>query len=1225
MEHTLAELAGAPRLPERYVPAEILGAGAIGVVYRVFDREMERDVALKTLRGLDPDDLFILKREFRALADVTHHNLVRLYDLEVGPDHAFFTMELVPGRDFQAALGSASRGRSGSFAALLAGAGQLAEGLAALHARGKLHRDVKPSNVLVEHAGRVVLLDFGLAIGTESELSLASQRGGFAGTLAYSAPEQVWGQPISAAADWYSVGVLLYECITGRLPFEIENIGALLDRRQRALRPPRALVPEVPEALDALVVDLLRWEPSERPRDAEVLERLAGVPAREAPAPRDPATGERFVGREPELAWLASEFAKSRRGRGRRVCVEGPSGIGKTRLLEHFARALEVEARAVVLRSRCHPREYVPFEALDGLVDDLSRFLVNEPPERLDAYRPRGLRALCRLFPVVSRVPFPSHAGDDEPSDVDPAEVRRRAFAALRELLARIAERCALVLWIDDAQWGDVDSAPFLRDLLREPDPPSLLLLLSYPTDDRESSALLRGLREADESGSGAAGDRIGLQPLSPDDTRALLQRLLTSADGDARARAEELVAETGGVPFFASEVARFLESPHADAGVLASGRLALETVIRQRSSQLPAEAADLLALVAVAGRPVATSLVLRCMGAGGSARPHVYALCNDSFLRTGSSGRELDVYHLRIREAVLAGLAPGERRAHHLRLADAFAQVPDADPDPIFEHLLGAGEEERAAPYAVEAARRAERALAFERAATLYESAWRLGGRRDADWELLAGRARSLANGGRGAEAAGAFRDAAESSARARAPAHEVLRLRGRVAEQHFYASELELGRIALREVLGEIAVRLPRSQRAALREAMLRRLRFGLRGARIRIRAAGEIAPERLARLEVLSGAARGASMLDVTLSDALATRHLLEAFEAGEASHALRALGLEASLEATVGGRFFRARSRRLADRVAELARHTRDPFDLAWVECVRSSIAWMSGAWEESVEHGTRAVELLRAHCIGITFDVVTVQAYVHSALVYRGRLRDLEARIPALLDDARARGDRYALSVVRLTDAGMLALARDEPERAEQDAAVESRPSEDAAFTANDYIRLQIQTHVALYRGDGARALGLVDRAWPALSRAGYLRLECIATILRQLRARAALAAGEPGLAGTEARILERTKLPHVPGMAAAIRAGVARAAGDAARARAELERAVDAFSAAGMDLHAACARRKLGETLGGASGAALVARADAWLAQEGVVRPDALAEVVVPGIGLRLP
>jgi X-X-X-Leu-X-X-Gly heptad repeat protein len=1223
MAATVSKLPWAPHLPERYVPLEILGAGAIGVVYRVHDRELERDVALKTLRGLDPNDLFLLKREFRALADVEHRNLVRLYDLDVGAEHAFFTMELVLGRDFLTEFGPASRAGASGFAALQAGARQLAAGLATLHDRGKLHRDVKPSNVLVERGGRVVLLDFGLAIGTESALSIASQRGGFAGTLAYGAPEQVWGYAISPAADWYAMGVVLYECITGRLPFEAEGIGALLDRKQRDLRAPRSLVPDVPDELDALAVDLLRYEPDARPGDAEVMQRLAEAPALTPRRRSAPSLSERFVGRGPELVRLAAAFARARTGRGRQVVIEGPSGIGKTTLLERFARTLEIEEGAVVLRSRCHPREAVAFEALDGLVDDLTRFLVNEPPERVDAFRPRGLPALCRLFPVVSRVPFGVHAGEDEPSDTDPAEVRRRAFAALRELLARIADRRALVLWVDDAQWGDVDCAPFLRDLLRGPDRPSLLLLLSYPSEDRETSALLRALRDADADAGDAAtsSEAIELEPLSLSDTRALLGRLLAEAGGDARARAEALAGETGGVPFFASEIARFFERPSADSASLGSGGIALESLIRQRTLHLASDAADLLALVAVAGRPIAASLVLDSLGAGGRGRPHVYALCNESFLRTRSSGRELDVYHVRIREAVLAGLDPGARRALHFRLAEALTRTPDADPDPIFEHYLGAGEAERAAPYAAEAARRAERALAFERAASLYESAWRLAGARDADWELQTGRARSLANAGRGSEAAGAFRLAAEVGTRGGAPAHEVLRMRGRVAEQHFFASDLDLGLAALHEVLGELGVRLPRSQREAQRQAMLRRLRFALRGARLRIRAAGELPPAELARLEVLSGAARGASMLDVTLSDALATHHLLAALDAGEPSHALRALGLEASLEALVGGRLFRARSRRLTERVAELARHTRDPFDLAWVECVRSSNAWMAGAWQRSVDHGTRAVELLRARCIGITFDVVTQQAYVHSALVYLGRLRELARRIPALLEDARTRGDRYALSVFRLTDAGMLALAGDDPERAEVDAQAEERPRRSATFTANDYIMLQLRTHVALYRGDGARARALVEGAWPALGKAGYLRLECISTILRHLRARAALAVGDAPLAAAEARRLARTRLPHVPGMSAAIRAGVARAEADPARAEAELERAIDAFGAAEMHLYEACARRRLGESRGGVEGAALVARADDWLQAEGVVRPPAMAWLLIPGAG----
>ena len=198
----------------------MLGRGASGVVYAAIDRETGGEVALKTFSERDPEALYRLKQEFRACAGVRHRNLVELYELQVDEHDCFFTMELVQGVDFVHHLrGGLADGASPSLIRFLAGAEQLVQGVAALHAAGRLHRDVKPPNALVTTAGRVVLLDFGFTVGF-GERALAVERSdGIAGSLAYMAPEILWGRLAGPASDWYSVGVVFYEALSGRLPF----------------------------------------------------------------------------------------------------------------------------------------------------------------------------------------------------------------------------------------------------------------------------------------------------------------------------------------------------------------------------------------------------------------------------------------------------------------------------------------------------------------------------------------------------------------------------------------------------------------------------------------------------------------------------------------------------------------------------------------------------------------------------------------------------------------------------------------------------------------------------------------------------------------------------------------------------------------------------------------------------------------------------------------------
>src|SRR4029450_5083106 len=206
-----------------------LGAGGMGAVYEVHDRDRDEIVALKTFPGTGAADLYRLKREFRSLADVTHPNLACLYELFVEDERCFFPMELVRGVNFVDYVRGADRTRRFQDR-LIPALRQLVHGVAALHARGKLHRDIKPSNVLVTPEGRVVILDFGLSTellplhaGETSDVK--------GGTPAYMAPEETSGGIPSEAGDWYGVGMTLYEALTGTIPFAGTLTDLLISKR----------------------------------------------------------------------------------------------------------------------------------------------------------------------------------------------------------------------------------------------------------------------------------------------------------------------------------------------------------------------------------------------------------------------------------------------------------------------------------------------------------------------------------------------------------------------------------------------------------------------------------------------------------------------------------------------------------------------------------------------------------------------------------------------------------------------------------------------------------------------------------------------------------------------------------------------------------------------------------------------------------------------------------
>ena len=329
-------------LADRFEILRPLGHGGMGVVYEALDRQRGVRVALKTLQRVSADGLLRFKTEFRALEDVHHPNLVRFGELLEDRGQWWLTMELVEGAPF---LDHVRPGGRLDERRLRAALPQLAAGLSALHAHGLVHRDVKPHNVLVTPAERVVLLDFGLVA------SVAQSESNVVGTPAYMAPEQGLLQEVGPAADWYAVGNLLYEALTGALPFTGAPLQVLIAKQHEQPRRPGELA-SVPDDLDALCMQLLAVAPAMR---LGAVTALAGLDpdAAVASPPAAPAPSPVFIGRQRELASLTDAFAGVRAGAEAIVLIEGESGIGKSALVRQFLRGLrEREPEILIVAGR---------------------------------------------------------------------------------------------------------------------------------------------------------------------------------------------------------------------------------------------------------------------------------------------------------------------------------------------------------------------------------------------------------------------------------------------------------------------------------------------------------------------------------------------------------------------------------------------------------------------------------------------------------------------------------------------------------------------------------------------------------------------------------------------------------------------------------------------------------------------------------------------------------
>jgi serine/threonine-protein kinase len=287
-------LAGLPG--DRYRPVARLGAGAFGEVQRAHDRLLDRDVAIKRIRleaFVEPARLEEVKkrlvREAQVAARLRHRNIVTTHDIVSGPDLSFIVMELVEGETLQSLL--ARRGRLGldETTRILE---QVAAALDHAHAHGVVHRDVKPANVMIEPSGQVKVMDFGIA--KRDEGANLTSTGAILGTPNYMAPEQARGEGVDARSDLFSLGCVLYECLTGKRPFQSPSVSAILVKILTEDPPP--VDPEplgLPRGLPAVLLRATAKDPSARyPSGAAVIEALRGLDSSASGVPAAPTTVE---------------------------------------------------------------------------------------------------------------------------------------------------------------------------------------------------------------------------------------------------------------------------------------------------------------------------------------------------------------------------------------------------------------------------------------------------------------------------------------------------------------------------------------------------------------------------------------------------------------------------------------------------------------------------------------------------------------------------------------------------------------------------------------------------------------------------------------------------------------------------------------------------------------------------------------------------------------------
>lgn len=720
----------------RFTVLHKLGEGGMGLVFMGYDADLDRKVALKLVHPAHENarSMDRLGREAQSLARLSHPNVVQIYECGVHEGAVFLAMEHVDGLTLSQWLRAGSRWWRDKLRKLI----DAGRGLEAAHASGLVHRDFKPSNVMVGHDRRVRVLDFGLARSGGPRVDEGSLRpaqsvgepdltavGTVAGTPAYMAPEQRDGADCDALSDQFSFCVVASESLNGERPVADRSGATRLLVRDKL----------VPDRVHAALERGLSWTPAERwPTMAALLdefEQVLGELELSAYLERLRASGgvdaiESSTSRRADEFVLPTTLYNAKRGLDALVAtlgrvragesaaalaiVEAPAGAGKTALVREFFRSLPKGSVLTATGKFDQLQRDTPLTGLVELFDDLVAQLLREPPSELAARRPALLESLgqnagvlAELIPSLPKLVGPQSIAHER--EVADAERRNRLHLTLERFLVSLASPARpLILFIDDVQWIDEASLALLEALLGSTHIRGLVVVVAFRDHDIGGDHPLRNA--LDMASTLLDASRLRIEPLSMHDVRDMLHDIL----GGERRRLEPLAAtihgQTAGNPFFTRQLLRSLY----DEGVLRfdaevegwtwsqteiAARAMDDDVVRLLLRKLEALPESTLRLVQLAGC-IGNYLLLSTLSTVSASSPaavldDLWPALEQGLLIVGNSpsqwdervegaGVELRFRHDRIQQAAAATLAEPERARAHLEIARLLRASLDED-----------------------------------------------------------------------------------------------------------------------------------------------------------------------------------------------------------------------------------------------------------------------------------------------------------------------------------------------------------------------------------------------------------------------------------------------------------------------------------------------------------------------------------------------------------------
>lgn len=695
-----------------FVLQELLGSGSSGFVFRALDTRTNRTSALKILRHGSADDLLRNKLGFRRMVSLEHPNLIRVDRIYQLGEYTALSMEEVEGVTFTEAVRQLKKlDPSEAYDRLLSLMRDFGAGLAMMHSNEFLHRDIKPENLMVDSEGRGRVIDYGLVEAFDVNASISAPGQFLLGTPHYFAPEVLCNQIYLPAGDIFSLGIVMLEALgtlqrsstanSNDLERARDNLVTDAERIDEAIQ---GLSESVPGIIRSVCREMLDRQPSERP-SSMALARF-GLSTTSVPTwPHEKPMVGRDAERDEMFAWADTIFA----GEIGRLHLTGPSGIGKTRLLDEVVAYIEDKNWGQLFRAKCRVREDQPLQAFDQICDALANRYMQGDRERLEL-DPVSVEILHGVFPVLENVLGCSMR-------IAPAGTITERLDAL-EAAARLTEQLRLVgplfLVIDDSQWADRDSLNVLDRL--------------QTAFGSEGLGIITVSRNACDPQRTAASMTISLQELAVEESVAIVMKASQRWGVELSPEiVRDLAHSTGGSPFRLQQLVDEFRpggaiAEWANSGV--SDLPSIEQLWHERSERLSDDAKRVLTYVVTSGGRVSTHQLGELTGLGDSVDAAISELAHQRLINDEATGGEcITIYHDRVADELVSRLSDvAKRKAHHQWASLLVRQDnPESLAARIAGHFFAAGEPGRAISHAILAAEDSERLVAMTEAGRWY------------------------------------------------------------------------------------------------------------------------------------------------------------------------------------------------------------------------------------------------------------------------------------------------------------------------------------------------------------------------------------------------------------------------------------------------------------------------------------------------------------------------